>query len=226
MEPEEERRTIKKILDGSFEDMYREDVENRADEFEKIKRDFLKENTPVKKRKRGGILSKIGFVAALVCIIFVVSLIMADIPEIKAFRYDVEENFNALFSPGGRQTYAELDHLSEQEGITIPSFTYMPEGFEMGEIGYNKIGGHYNLNFNLSKDGEYISVVIEEYNEDEARSDKFSFHDFERIDMEDKVIALSKSQPYSVAVFYQLYDIRLATNIGREEALKIVEGIQ
>lgn len=226
MEPEEERRTIKKILDGSFEDMYREDVEDRADEFEKIKRNFLKENTPVKKRKRGGILSKIGFVAALVCVIFVVSLVMADIPEIKAFRYDAEENFNALFSPGEKQTYTELDQLSEREGIMLPSFTYMPEGFEMGEIGYDKIGGHYNLNFNLSKDSEYISVVIEKYNEDEARSEQIPFHDFERIDMEDKIIALSKSQPYSVVILYQLYDIRLATNVGREEVLKIVEGIQ
>lgn len=226
MEPEEERRTIKKILDGSLEDMYREDVEDRADEFENIKRNFLKENTPVKKRKKSGILSKIGFVAALVCVIFVVSLILADIPEIKAFRYDAEENFNALFSPGEKQTYTELDQLSEREGITLPSFTYMPEGFEMGEIGYDKIGDHYNLNFNLSKDGEYISVMIEEYNEDEVRSDQFAFHDFERIDMEDKVIALSESQPYSVVVFYQLYDIRLATNIGREEVLKIVEGIR
>ena len=68
--------------------------------------------------------------------------------------------------------------------------------------------------------------MIEEYNEDEVRSDQFAFHDFERIDMEDKVIALSESQPYSVVVFYQLYDIRLATNIGREEVLKIVEGIR
>ena len=226
MEPEEERRTIKKILDGSFEDMYREDVEDRADEFEKIKRNFLKENTPVKKRKKSGILSKIGFVAALVCVIFVVSLVMADIPEIKAFRYDAEENFNALFSSGEKQTYTELDQLSEREGITLPSFTYMPEGFEMGEIGYNDIGDTYVVNYTLTKGDEYVSIVIDFYNEQEARSENFSFHEFERIEEDNKLIALSENPPYTAVVFIKMYEIRLSANISREELLKIIDGIQ
>ncbi|BDF59148.1 hypothetical protein CE91St36_19650 [Christensenellaceae bacterium] len=226
MEPTDERKATKKMLEDSFEEMYQEDVEAHKDEFEQIKQNFLKESGPKKKKKRNGILSKIGFVAALVCVIFVVSFIMSDIPEIKAFRYDISEKVNSFFTPKDNYEFLELDQLAEKEGIVFPAFSYLPVGFEMGDVSYKDFGDTYVVNYTLTKEDEYISVMIETYNGDEARSEQFSFNDFERIDKEDKIIALSQSPPYTAVVFMKMYEIRLSTNISREEILKIVDGIQ
>ncbi len=218
------RKRLKQGIDDAFEAMYQEEVEARQDEYDAIKRKFLAEQAP---KKKYTVLPKIGMVAGFCAAVLILSLVFSDLTRMQALQADGQQQADQFFDgQEEKKAYASIDEVVEQEHVLLPQLHYIPDGFEVSEITFRNMEMLYLADFTMYKGEQYINLTIQNIPQESASSEIFSFHDFERIDKDGKVIAISELPPYNAVVFYGMFEIYLTGNVAREELLKIIDGIQ
>lgn len=209
---------------------------------EKLEEKDPKKSEPLKEKKaRKKIFNRISIVAVCVLGFFIMIIVVPEIPQVQAFRFDVNKYFNQLFNPkeeideNGNVTkhYSSVDQMNSDMGIELPTLNSIPEGFELIDINAQKDinnnfrTAHYNYKKDEASDDNFIDIGIIYFGNNTANSQFNSSTEFDEYTVKNIKIAISKDEPYNAHFYYyNQYLISISTSLNKNDLLKLIENIK
>ncbi len=237
-----QKKYLEKILDNYMDTPIDDDKLDGI--YSRIK-NKLEENDPAqsklftKKKGRKSIFNRIGIVAACVIGFFILIIAVPSMPQVQAFRFDIEKNFYQLFHPTEEiyqdgivaVHYSNIDEINKDLEIKLPKFNWIPEGLELSDISALKdINNKFrtvNYNYTNASGEDIIDIGIIYFGDDIAHSQFNSSSEFYEYSFKDMKIALSKDSPYNAHFYYNnQYLVSVTTSLDKDNLLKFIENIE
>jgi hypothetical protein len=222
------------IEDKKLDKLY-SDIQKKV-EIQSFTKTIQPEQKPVKKK----ILGKVGLVAVCIVGFFILIIAVPSIPQVQAFRFDVNKYFTQMFNPqdeidqNGNITkhYSNIDQMGKDFDINLPKFNWVPTGFKLNDIKAQEDSNQNLLNVNLSykKDNssdDFIDIGMLYFRNYNANSSFQSDSKFDQYTVNNVQIAVSKTSPYNAHFYYHdSFLISISTSADKDDLLKIISNIE
>lgn len=224
----EKSERVEQLFDEYADELYAQDMAENPHIYDHMIENFMHrvEEKDIKPQKHWSFVKRFGVCAASIVLILAIAVVVVDIPAVRAFKSGVEESVASIFGVRDKEgQYESLEQLNEKRGINLPLLHYVPDGYaQVGEVTYSEFSGFLAINVAYESDDGYISVLIEGL-PDAAASDFVKLDDYEYIEDENKIIALSQKPPYNAEVYMGMYKYSIDGSLSKEELLKVIENI-